>query len=134
MARGLRFLFLFHGHENAGSPSPDLRFESFRGAATEGTFAAGIDPAWIKTERYWLPDPELMCDSEPRRHVDQVRERASLHFTHHLASVCLHGDLADTELEADLLVQQTGDHQCHDLLLPAAEGCVTIPQLMDLGV
>lgn len=22
--------------------------------ATEGTFAAGIDPALIKTERYWL--------------------------------------------------------------------------------
>lgn len=22
-----------------------------------GTFAAGIDPALIKTERYWLPNP-----------------------------------------------------------------------------
>src|SRR5215471_10661361 len=43
-------------------------------------------------------------------HFHQICERVGLHFLHHLTSVCLHCDLADAQLAADLLVQQTRDH------------------------
>jgi len=35
-------------------------------------------------------------------HGDQVGERVGLHLSHHLASVCLHRDLADGALISDL--------------------------------
>jgi hypothetical protein len=49
------------------------------------------------------PQPEA-C-----RHRHKVRKRVGLHLAHDLASVCLHGDLADAEFSADLLIQQTRD-------------------------
>src|SRR5690242_16137537 len=48
-------------------------------------------------------------------HSYQLGERIDSHLPHDLASVGFHRDLADTELECDLLVQQAGDHQCHGL-------------------
>jgi hypothetical protein len=39
----------------------------------------------------------------------QVGERVGLHLLNDLASMCLYGDLADTEFATDLLIQQTGD-------------------------
>jgi hypothetical protein len=55
-----------------------------------------------------------------RGNIHQVGERAGIHLSHHLASVRLDGNLADTELEADLFIQQTADHQRHDLPLAGA--------------
>src|SRR5689334_21073498 len=53
-------------------------------------------------------------NAEASRHVHQVGERSRLHFPHHLATVRLHRDLADSELSSDLLVQQARDDQRHD--------------------
>jgi len=47
--------------------------------------------------------------------------RVGPHLLHHLASVCLHRDLADAEVAADLFIQQTGDDQRHDLALARSE-------------
>ena len=47
--------------------------------------------------------------------------RADLHFSHHFASVSLHGDLAEAELASDLSIQQAGDDQRHDLPFAAAD-------------
>src|SRR5271170_1590090 len=56
-----------------------------------------------------------------RGHIYQLDERAGLHLSHHLAAVCFHRDLADTELATDLLIQLAGDHQIHDLSLASGE-------------
>src|SRR5580704_6180592 len=68
------------------------------------------------------------CEAESRGHSHQVSQRAGLHFSHHLPTVSLHGDLADAELATDLLIQQAGDDQRHDFPFAAAERRVTIPQ------
>ena len=65
--------------------------------------------------------PELVRDSKPRSHIYQVGKRGGFHLAHHAASVRLHGNLADAQLEANLLVQKTTDHQRHDLLLATAQ-------------
>ena len=43
--------------------------------------------------------------AEFRGHCHQVSQRAGLHFSHHPASVCFHGDLVDAELKPNLFVQ-----------------------------
>jgi hypothetical protein len=48
-------------------------------------------------------DVERCCGS------DQVCQRIDLHLAHYPASVGFHRDLADTELECNLFVQQAGD-------------------------
>ena len=48
-------------------------------------------------------------------------QRTSRHLAHHLAPMRLDGDLADAEFTADLLVQQTRDHQAHHLLFARRE-------------
>src|SRR5260221_11976046 len=67
-------------------------------------------------------------EAEPRGHPHQVRKRAGLHLSHHLASVCLHADLACAQLVTNLFVQKAGDNQCHDLALPTGELGVTFAQ------
>jgi Zn-finger in ubiquitin-hydrolases and other protein len=70
-----------------------------------------------------VPGPLLSLlarESELRCNIHEVGERAGIHLPHHLASVRLHGNLADAELKADLFIQQTADHQRHDLPLAAA--------------
>src|ERR1700736_2257639 len=52
-----------------------------------------------------------------RRHIDEVGERGRFHLPHHAPAMRFHRDLADAELEADLLVEPAGNDQCHDLLL-----------------
>ena len=39
------------------------------------------------------------------------------HLSHHLASVGFHRRFVDAKLGPHLLVQQSGDHKCHDLAL-----------------
>src|SRR5947207_204404 len=68
------------------------------------------------------------CGVEFRGHIHQVRQRASLHLSHHLAPVGFHGDLADAELTGDLFIQPSGDDQCHDLPLAVRERRVVVPQ------
>jgi hypothetical protein len=48
-------------------------------------------------------------DVECCGHSHQVGEGIHLHLAHDLTSVGLHCDLADTELECDLFVEQAGD-------------------------
>ena len=50
----------------------------------------------------------LSRQAESRGHPHQVGQGLGLHLPHHLASVGLHGDFADAELGADLLVQPAG--------------------------
>lgn len=47
---------------------------------------------------------------------------------HYLASVRLHRDLTDADFSTDLLIQQAGDHQVHDLPFPTRKGRVAVPQ------
>src|SRR5215469_14144856 len=54
-------------------------------------------------------------------HFHQVCDRVGLHFLHDLASVRLHCFFADAELATDLFVQETRDHQRHDLSFPWSE-------------
>ena len=75
-----------------------------------------------------------MCEAESRGDIHQVGERLGLHLSHHLASVCLHRDLADAEFATDLFIQQARDHQRHDLPFAAAEQCVTFPKRAYLGL
>src|SRR5712692_818381 len=63
-------------------------------------------------------------------HSHQVCQRIDLHLPHHPASVGLDRDLADTELECDLFVQQAGDDQCHDLAFAWRERFVTVSKRM----
>ena len=65
-------------------------------------------------------------------HFHETGKRLGPHFSHDLTSMRLHRDLADPELAADLLIQQTGDHQSHDLLFAVTEGPVTVSQLAHL--
>src|SRR4030095_9849145 len=69
-------------------------------------------------------------DVECCRGSDQVSERIDLHLAHHPASVGLDRDLADSELDCDLFVQQAGDDQCHDLAFAWRERFVTVSKLM----
>src|SRR5262245_50498620 len=65
---------------------------------------------------------------------DQVCQRTDLHLAHHPASVGFHCDLADTELECDLFVQQAGHDQRHDLAFAWCERCVKIAKRMQFSV
>ena len=60
-------------------------------------------------------------DAETCGHCHQVGEGVRLHFSHHLASMCLHRDLADAELATDLFIQQAADNQRHDLPFAATK-------------
>jgi hypothetical protein len=80
----------------------------------------GCMPASCDFEAIRLLLSLLARGSELRCNIHEVGERAGAHLSHHLASVRLHGNLADAELEADLFIQQTADHQRHDLPLAAA--------------
>src|SRR5579864_1956139 len=68
------------------------------------------------------------CKTESCGHCHQIGERVSLHLSHHLTSVCLYRDLADVELATDLFIQQTGNHQRHNLPLTMCERRVTVPE------
>src|SRR5436190_20221396 len=59
--------------------------------------------------------------SKFRGHCHQCGKRPRLHLAHDLTAVCLHGYLADAKFAADLLVQQTGDDQCHHLTFTRRE-------------
>src|SRR5256885_1779040 len=59
-------------------------------------------------------------------HHDQVGQGPRLHLSHDPTAMSLHGDFADAQFEADLLVQEPRDDQRHDLLLAAAERLVAL--------
>src|SRR6185437_3711123 len=61
------------------------------------------------------------CEAESRGHCYQVGERVGFHLSHHTSAVCLDSDLANAELATDLLMQQAGDHQHHDLPFATAK-------------
>src|SRR5262249_44825494 len=51
---------------------------------------------------------------------------------HDVAAVRLDGNLADAELETDLLVEEACNHQRHDFLLARAERCMPLAQHLQL--
>src|SRR3954470_15292171 len=62
--------------------------------------------------------------TESRGHADQRGQRIRLHLAHDLASMRLHGDLADAEFSRNLLIQQSQDHEGHDLTFARGQGGV----------
>ena len=66
--------------------------------------------------------------AESRGHCHQIGERVGLHLVHHFAAVCLHRDLAYAEFPTDLFIQQTGNHQRHNLPLTTGERRITVPE------
>ena len=54
-------------------------------------------------------------------HPDKFGEGISVHLAHHLAAVCLDGDLADSQVAPDLFVQPAGYDARHYLSLATAE-------------
>src|SRR4029077_1959474 len=68
--------------------------------------------------------PEL----EPRGHRDEARKRIRLHLAHQLTTVGFHGDLADSELRSDLLVQQSRDDQGHHFAFAGGQRFIASPQ------
>src|SRR5438874_8984084 len=73
-------------------------------------------------------------ETEPRGHVHQVREKARLHLSHHLAAVSFDGDLTNTELARNLFIQPSGDDQFHDFAFAAAERLVAFSERAHLGL
>jgi hypothetical protein len=59
--------------------------------------------------------------SKSSGHPDQVGEGISVHLAHHLTTVRLDGDLADSQVAADLFVQSAGYDARHYLSLATAE-------------
>jgi hypothetical protein len=53
----------------------------------------------------------LVADSELVSHCDQFDHRPSLHLSHHMAPMDLHGNLGDPQFCRDLLVHQTIEHE-----------------------
>src|SRR6266581_8746269 len=74
-----------------------------------------------RTTCRWMLLSRGKREAEPRGHPHQVRKRAGLHLSHHLASVCLHGDLACAQLGTDLFVQKAGDNQCNNIAIAKGE-------------
>jgi hypothetical protein len=99
----------FHNRLKRGLPPPPLPLE----AANDLAIRRALESADVSLSA--RRDPEA-CG-----HRHQVGERVRVHFSHHLASVCLHRDLANAELEPDLFIQQARDDQRHDLPLAATE-------------
>jgi hypothetical protein len=84
--------------------------------------AKDIDDFTFKT----APIKEALILGDSCSHCHETGKRLGPHFSHDLTSMRLHRDLADPELAADLLVQQTGDHQSHDLSFAVTEGPVKV--------
>lgn len=116
----------FHGeHANLAGQSPRALY-AFDVADYESVAASRwVGERWADKSRnkgFTLLQDELsraellssQVDSRTRRlefgrHPDQVGEGIRFHFLHHLPAVCLYGDFADSELAANLLIQQTSD-------------------------
>ena len=49
-------------------------------------------------------------EDESHGHLHQVGEGVGFHFLHHLASVRLHGDLTNSQLQTNLFIQHAGDY------------------------
>src|SRR6516162_67102 len=64
-------------------------------------------------------------------HPGQVRQRSRLHLSHDLAAMDFYGDLADADIEGDLLVETAGHHQGHDFALAGGERLKPRPQRGD---
>jgi hypothetical protein len=93
------------------------RFQ-FRGGQTSCglmNFVRNIthDAAVGRTQPSEMPSSQVNCRArrlEFAGHPHQVGEGIRFHFLHHLPAVCFHCDFADTELAANLFIQQPGDN------------------------
>ena len=57
-------------------------------------------------------------DTRPFGHANELRQRPGFHLLHDPATMDLDGLFADVEFPGDHLVEPTGDHVRHDLVLP----------------
>ncbi len=65
--------------------------------------------------------------AERHSHVHQVGKRSRFHLLHDLPSMCLHRFLTDAKFPTDLLIQQAGDDQRHDLPFTTSKRRITVP-------
>jgi hypothetical protein len=89
----------------ASAYRPSCRRDLAMFVATRGTIKAanlGLNPP-THLGRQRLPDANELADG------------SELHLAHHAATVDLDGDLADAEIESDLLVQAAGRNFSPDL-------------------
>ena len=54
-------------------------------------------------------------------YVYKIGDGICSHLSHHLASMCFHGDLADTKFATNLFIHQSANDERHDLLFTAAK-------------
>jgi hypothetical protein len=57
------------------------------------------------TAQHRSVEPRLTFEAKLCGNVHELGKGGCLHLSHHLAAVCLYGDLANAELETNLLVQ-----------------------------
>jgi hypothetical protein len=67
-------------------------------------------------------------DLQPFCHPDQIGQRLGAHFVHDAATMNFDSDLADPQLETDLLVKQAGDNQAHHFPLAGRQRIETLAQ------
>src|SRR5215469_6317858 len=64
--------------------------------------------------------------SEFLRHSDQIWERLSLHFAHHITALDLYSYLAGSKFTSDLLVQLARNHEAHHVALTRSQRTVAL--------
>ena len=110
-----------------GAPHLDPSFyvKKFSGKYEHRTINGGVGhnlpqeaPQAFERPRPALLSPERRCGPAASTskvrfsgHGYQLSERAAAHLAHHLTAVRLDRDLADTQFEADLFVQEAPDNQ-----------------------
>src|SRR5258706_14646693 len=84
--------------------------------------------------RYHWSAPHTALRDEASQRSSPARPARDPHLAHHARPVRLHRDLADAELETDLLVQQPQHHERHDLALAWRKRCMAFAQGTYLGL
>src|ERR1700752_1545297 len=97
-----------------------------------------IRPRWMKRGKVWgrnLRRLELLLAERELQflcHSDELRERLSFHFPHHMPAMDLDGDFTGSKFESYLFVEHTRNHQAHDLALARCQRLVALSQLSKL--
>src|SRR6266481_2353597 len=71
------------------------------------------------------------CEVQLVGHPGQLRQGSRLHLSHDLAAMHFYSDLADADVEGDLLVEAASHHQGHHLALPGGKSLEARPQRGD---
>src|SRR5688572_27365034 len=71
-------------------------------------------------------------NAEAIGHVHELRQRFRPHLAHHPSAMRFHGDLADAELAAHLLVQLATNDERHHFLFARTESAVPVAQSLQI--